>query len=500
MSPPDRVTAHDDRQYVAIDLGSGSGRVVVGRFGSRTLDLELVHRFPNVPHRVDGHERWDVTALFDGIKEGLRRLPDKGRSVASIGVDTWGVDYGLLDAHGRLLEDPICYRDARTEGASERVFSRIGREELFAIAGLQTLPFNTIYQLEAQHHAGEWPEDAVRLLMLPDLFHHVLCGSDTGEVTIASTTELLSARTRHWDVSLFARLGLPLDVMPRLVPPGTRLGTLTPALQAELGLPAVPIVTPAAHDTASAVVGAPLEPGWAFLSSGTWSLLGTERPEPLLTEAVQQAEFTNELGAEQTTRLLKNSIGLWVLESCRAIWADRGAPIDHETLMQRLGRAAPFQGIVCLDDPRFFQPIDMVEEIRSFLRETGQQVPEDPGAIARIVLESLALRYADVLATLARITAQPARGVRVVGGGARNEFLNQATADAARLEVRAGPIEATALGNAMIQAIADGRFGGVAEARAYVASRVGEATYRPTNQTGWTAARERFAVIAKRRG
>ncbi len=483
-----------ERSYVAVDLGAGSGRVIVGRFGARELHVEVLHRFANEPRTVDGHERWNVEALLDGIKEGLSRVPSP-RAIASIGVDAWGVDYALIDRHGRLLEDPVCYRDARTEGMVERVLGLISRSDLFRVAGLQTLPFNTLYQIVAHRHAGEWPDGAARLLMIPDVFHFLLCGSTVSEATIASTTELLAAETRQWAPELFEALDLPLAVMPTLVSSGTRLGELTSTLQRELDLPAMPIVAPASHDTASAVVGAPLEPGWAYLSSGTWSLLGVETPEPHLTEAVERERLTNEAGAEGTNRLLRNIMGLWILESCRAVWASRGEPIDHVTLMARLKEVEPFQAFIDPDDPRFFHPADMVEEIQAFLLETGQPVPLDRLGIARVVLESLALRYASVVRRIESVTGQPILGLRIIGGGSQNRFLNQATSSAANLEVRSGPVEATALGNLMVQAIADARFGSVATARRYIVEQVADERFVPGDPDGWAEARRRYTAL-----
>ena len=483
------------RRYVAIDLGAGSGRVILGQFGDDRLDLDVLHRFPHHPHRTTGHERWDIGTLFDGIKTGLRRLPHGGRGCVSLGVDTWGVDYGLFDAAGRLLEDPVCYRDGRTEGVVDRVLRIIPRAELFRATGLQILPFNTLYQLVAQRDAGEWPQAATSLLMMPDIFHYYLSGQMIGEVTLASTTQLLSAESRQWVAELFERLALPRDVMPALVQPGTMIGTLKPELQRELDLQALRIVAPATHDTASAIVGTPLADGWAYLSSGTWSLLGIETHDPLLTEAVVEENLTNEGGAERTNRLLKNIAGLWILESCRNAWAAEGTPLDHETLAREVEAARPLQAFLVPDDPRLFNPEHMPSAVRDVLRATGQDAPDDPMALTRIIFESLALRYASVIRRIERVTGRRLRGIRIIGGGSQNQFLNQATADAANLEVRAGPVEATALGNLMVQAIADGRFANVEEARAFVERHLPGARCTPQRQPAWAEARERYARL-----
>jgi len=478
--------------FVAVDLGASGGRVVLGTFGEDVFELEVLHRFANEPRVVDGHLRWNMRELRDGIEAGLAKLAGR-RDVESIGVDTWGVDYGLLDARGRLIEEPVSYRDERTAGALAAVDAVVPLAELFRATGIQVQPFNTLVQLFAQRRAGEWPRDAARLLMMPDLIHRELCGASVGEVTIASTTQLLSAATRAWDAGLFERLDLPLDVMPPLVTPGTVLGRLEPELRARLGLPELRVVAPATHDTASAVAGTPLEEGWAYLSSGTWSLLGVETREPLLTGDAARANVTNEAGVEGTNRLLVNVMGLWILDSCSKVWAARGERVEHGELLARAERAPASGACIEPDDPRFFHPRDMVEEVRASLRDTGQHAPEDPGELARIVLESLAARYAQVLGTLERLTGRAVVGVRVVGGGAQNRFLNQATADATGREVVAGPIEATAAGNLAVQAIAAGRFGDLAAARRYLGRHLPGERYFPRDAERSARARERDA-------
>ena len=485
--------------YVAIDLGAGSGRVVRADFGDLAggeggLELEVLHRFANEPRRVDGHDRWDVTALFDGILTGLRRC---GREVRSIGVDTWGVDYGLFGATGALLEDPICYRDHRTDKVVQEVFVCVPRAELFARTGLQVQQFNTIYQLFAHVHDGPWAEGVAQLLMMPDVFHSLLCGSTTGELTMATTSQLVSAGTAVWDSELFARLGLPLDVMPELVAAGTELGTLRPELQRDHGLPALRVVAPATHDTASAVAGTPLRDGWAYISSGTWSLVGVETDAPVMSDAVAAQNLTNEGGAEGTNRLLQNVMGLWMLESCRRCWRQRGAMLDYPVLQRCLAAGRPFAGFVDPGGARFFNPDDMVEEVRSALRESGQQVPGagDEVTLSRIVLESLAMCYATALRALEQVTGRRLKGVHIIGGGSQNAFLNQATADATGLAVLAGPVEATAIGNVLVQAIADGCFADLGEARSYVQDSVPPQRFEPQNAELWGEARLRYLAV-----
>ena len=466
-------------EYVAVDLGAGSGRVMLGSFGDENLSLREIHRFPNTPRKVDGFERWDIAALFKGVKDGLAKLPDGGRAVSSIGVDTWGVDFGLVDSDDRLIADPVVYRDPRTEGMMELVDGLISREELFARTGLQFICINTIYQLLAQVRAGEWPEDAAKLLFIPGLFNMLLCGSTKAEFTFASTSAMLKAGSAEWDVDLLDRLGLPTSILPELVLPGTELGRLKPELQSELGLTDLRVIAPACHDTASAVAGAPLEEGWAYISSGTWSLVGVERATPVLGEAAMAAGLTNEGGVEGTTRVLRNIMGLWILESCRAEWDRRGELIGYEDLQRNLDGLSVGSMRINPDDPRFFNPESMIAEVQSFLGETGQACPEDQLILSGIILESLADRYAEVIRCIEEVTRTPIKGIRIIGGGSQNAYLNQATANAAGVPVAAGPVEATALGNLMVQAIADGRFTDIAAARQFTAERMESRLFQP---------------------
>ncbi|HAK55810.1 MAG: FGGY-family carbohydrate kinase [Vicinamibacterales bacterium] len=481
--------------YVAVDLGASSGRVIVGSVDDHRVSLEVAHRFANTPYQSAGHERWPFATLLAEVQAGLARVAAAGVAPVSVGVDTWGVDYGLLDADGHLLGDPVSYRDARTEGVVSRVHQRIPATEVFRCTGLQTLALNTLFQVVAQRDAGEWPADASRLLMMPDLVHNALCGSIVGEETIASTTQLLDAATRRWAPGLFERLGLSLDVMPELVPPGTKLGRLRPDVGGAAGLPDVDVVAPAAHDTASAVVGAPIAAGWAYLSSGTWSLLGVETTTSVLNDAVRDANLTNEAGAERTNRLLKNIAGMWILESCRKSWAASGTPIARDALDARIAAAPARQAFILPDASQFFNPPDMPAAVTALLGESGQRVPDDPGGFARVILESLALRYASVVAEIEQATGQSIRGIRIIGGGSQNRFLNQATADATGREVRAGPVEATALGNVIVQAIADGCFGSVAEARLAVGRDWAGEAYEPRDAEAWADARARYAQL-----
>jgi rhamnulokinase len=492
------------RFHLAIDLGAGSGRAVLGCLGASGLELHEVHRFTYPPRRMDGHLRWDATRLFDGVHASLGRAraiaADMEVDVVSAGVDSWGVDYGVLDERGHLTEDPVCYRDERTsDDVLADVFARVPRAELFARTGIQTLPINTVFQLRAHVRAGV-PAAAAALLLIPDLCHHLLCGSLVTEITNASTTGLLGATTRTWDDELFARLGLPRALMPEIVPAGTQLGRLRRGLHRESGLDLIPIIAPATHDTASAVVGTPLEPGSAYISSGTWSLVGVERDTPVLSAAAAHANFTNEIGAFGTVRLLTNVMGLWILESCRREWQRDGRGRDYAELIAGAAALDDFVGLVCPDDLRFLHPASMLGTLRDCLTETGQPAVENPVHVTRVILDSLALRYASVIDTIEVLTGSPVTAIHIVGGGARNEYLNQATANATGRRVLAGPSEATAGGNVLVQAIASGEVASLADARAVLARSVRTNRYEPQARDDWARARERYREIEARRG
>jgi rhamnulokinase len=466
--------------HVAIDLGAGSGRALLGHVGDAGLSLQEVHRFTYGPRPSAGHLRWDMHALQAGLRAGLAAARAAAAAtrheVATIGVDAWGVDYGLIDADGGLVEEPISYRDARTDGVMDAVCATVPRAEIFGRTGIQFLPFNTIYQLVAHLRDG-LAADAAGVLLIPDLCHLYLSGSRSGEYTDASTTQLLDATTHRWDDALFARLGLPRALMPALVEPGADLGALRPVLQGEAAGRAIRVIAPATHDTASAVVGTPLTPGWAYISSGTWSLVGVERTAPLLTAAAEAANFTNEGGAGGTIRFLKNVMGLWVLEGCRREWGTAAPDID--TLVAGAAALPGPAGLIDVDDYRLLHPPSMLAAIGAQLTETGQRVPATPIEMARLVFDSLALGYARVIAKIEHLTGEPIAGIHVVGGGSKNAYLNQATADATGKPVLAGPVEATAAGNVIVQAVASGALGSIADGRAALARGLRLARFEP---------------------
>lgn len=487
--------------HLAFDLGAGSGRAVLGRPEGDGLVLEEVHRFHYAPVQEAGRLRWPFGRLVDGLKQGLARAREAAAGqpgeLATVGVDSWGVDYGLLDAGGRLIEDPVCYRDHRTDGAMERVLRAVPREEIFQRTGIQFLQFNTLFQL-AVHAREGLPAGARRLLMVPDLCHHALCGSTCGEYTNASTTQLVDVRTRRWAEDLFSRLALPREIMPETVSPGTDLGELRPTLQKELGVGPLRVLAPATHDTASAVAGTPLQPGWAYVSSGTWSLVGVELPSPLVNDQVARANFTNEGGVAGTIRFLRNVMGLWILDSCRQEWEEKGSAVGVEPLLEAAAAIERPPGLVYPDHPRFFNPASMTAEVQGALAETGQRVPDDPARLARVVLDSLAFRYASIVRTIEALTGRAVPGVHVVGGGCRNEYLDQATADACGRPVLAGPAEATATGNVLVQAVASGRLASLAEGRRLVARTDRPRLFEPRERPGWAEAAERYREIEER--
>jgi rhamnulokinase len=495
--------------YVAIDLGAGSGRALLGVVNADRIELTEVHRFRYQPRPDAGHLRWNGAALLEGLDAGIRNAQaivasrGGGASIASIGVDSWGVDYGLLDAEGRLLQDPISYRDDRTARAVPEVFARIPRAEVFARTGIQMLQLNTLYQLYAHARAGI-PAEAAHLLLIPDLCHHYLCGVIACERTNASTTQLLSAETGEWDSGLFDALELPRSLMPPLIDAPHILGILSPARAQALRLdsahaPArsepIRIVAPATHDTASAVIGTPLERGWAFVSSGTWSLIGVERTQPLLDPAVADANFTNERGVFGTVRFLKNVMGLWLLESCRKEWMAAGYQDDMATLLKQVAAIPGFVGFIHPDAPRFFNPVSMSREVRAALTDTGQPSPADPAPLAKIILDSLALRYASVIETIERLTGSAVPGLHIVGGGCLNAYLNQATANAAQRPVVAGPVEATAAGNIIMQAMADGAIMSIEDARTRMRESVKPRRFEPGDPEAWREARARYRAL-----
>ena len=471
-----------DKTVLAVDLGAESGRVMAVRFDGATLALDELHRFPNAPVTVRGTLHWDVLRLWSDVEAGIGR--GKALKPASVGVDTWGVDFGLLDAQDRLLGNPVHYRDGRTDGMLEQIFARVGRPDVFAQTGIQFLPINTLPQLMSLVLADA-PQlrIAETFLTMPDLLNYWLTGTRACEFTNATTTQLLNPTTGTWSVELLERLGIPTHIFPEVVRPGTRLGSYG----------GIPVIAPATHDTGSAVAAVPMEPAnAAYISSGTWSLVGLEVPEPILSAAALAANVTNEGGVGNTYRLLKNVMGLWILQQCRATWAADGRSYGYAELVALAEAAPALQSCFDPNDARFLPPGHHPALIRAWCAEHGHPAPETHGAVVRCVLESLALAYRRVLRTIDALAGHTTRTIHVVGGGARNALLCQMTADATGVPVVAGPVEATVIGNALVQLIALGELKDIAEARALVAQLGDQQRYEPQNTAAWDASDARF--------
>jgi rhamnulokinase len=482
---------------VAVDLGAQSGRVALGRFDGRRLSVEEVHRFPNVPVRLHGTLHWDVLRLYADVLDGLRAASGR-TAVDSVAVDSWGVDFGLVDRAGRLLGNPVHYRDARRAAAVDRVLEQVSPRELYLRTGIQLMPINTIFELAAM--AGE-PDPALgsaeRLMMIPDLFHYWLSGSRTTEFTNATTTQCRDVRAGGWATDLLERLGVPTRLLPEIVAPATPLGPVLDDVAADAGLGSATVVAGASHDTAAAVAAVPLRgDGSAFLSVGTWSLVGVESAEPLVGDASYGANITNEGGVAGTWRLLRNVTGLWLLDQCRRTWALGGRDYGHQELLSLAGSSPPLHSFVDPNDAAFLEPGDMPAKIGAYCARSGQEAPDDVGAVVRCILESLALKHAETVALISRVTGRELDELYVVGGGANNELLCAWTAEASDRRVLAGPGETTVVGNMLVQAIALGELSSLADARDVVRDSFSQVIYEPRGSEAWREARERFAVLS----
>ncbi|MCL4834903.1 MAG: rhamnulokinase [Caldilineaceae bacterium] len=455
---------------LAIDLGAESGRVMAVHYDGHGLELEEMHRFPNVTVNLNGTLHWDFLRLWTDIQQGIGL--GKAHSPASLGVDTWGVDFGLLDSQGKLLGNPITYRDSRTDGVMERAFGRVSRAEIFAQTGIQFMPINTLYQMIALVESGSPQLAAAQtFLTAPDLLNYWLTGAKVCEFSNATTTQMLNPRTGDWAWELLDAFAIPRHIFPEVVQPGTRLGTFD----------SIPVIAPACHDTGSAVAATPLaSPRSAYISSGTWSLVGLEVGSPVINDASLAANVTNEGGVYGTYRLLKNVMGLWIVQQCRATWAAAGEELSYPELTALAAAAAPDVTAIDPNDGRFLGPGDHPSRVREWCRERGLAVPETKGEIVRSVLQGLANRYASVLAILTDLTGQPADRLHIVGGGSQNRLLNRMTAAATGLPVMAGPVETTVLGNALVQLISLGELADIQQARQLVAQMGGQEEVLPT--------------------
>jgi rhamnulokinase len=489
-------------KFAAVDLGAESGRVVVGSFDGKTVRLEEAHRFANVPVRAAGTLHWDVLRLWNDILDGLAMARQAHGELVGIGVDTWGVDFGLLDANASLLGNPVHYRDARNDGVMEHAFEIVPRDEIFARTGLAFLPFNTLYQLLALKR-GNSPQLQIAsgLLLMPDLLHCWLSGTCAAEYTIASTSQMLDARTRTWDSELLKRLDLPTRLLPDLIAPGTTLGHLRDEVAARTGLDkSTRVIAPGAHDTASAVAAVPFQNGsGAYLSSGTWSLMGVELDEPLINARVAELNFTNEGGVGGKIRFLKNIAGLWLVQECRRVWARAGQEYSYAELTERAAKATPFGAMIEPDDAAFAAPASMPQTIVEYCRSNGQTPPSGVDAIVRCCLESLALKYRWTLEKLEELRAQKIETLHIVGGGTQNKLLSQLTADAIGRPVVAGPVEATATGNILMQAMARGELSTLPELREVVRHSFEVETFEPRAEylPQWDEVYQKFLTLPR---
>jgi rhamnulokinase len=479
----------------AVDLGAQSGRVAVGRFDGERLGVTEVHRFANVPVRTRDTLNWDILRVYRDVLDGLRGAAREAGRVDSVAVDSWGVDFALIDSQGRLVQNPVHYRDVRRAKAMDGVLARIPARELYDRTGIQLMPINTVFELGAMAAEGDPALDAAAtMLLVPDLLHYWFCGASTSEFTNATTTQCYDPHAGGWAMDLLERLDVPTRLLPDVVQPGTRLAPLSHAVAEETRLRDAEVVAVATHDTGSAVAAVPFrQPGSIFISAGTWSLVGIEVKAPVITDAAFAANLTNEGGVGGTFRLLCNVTGLWLVHECRRIWAQEGREHSFDQLVALAKDAAPLRSLIDPNDAAFTDPGDMPARVRAFCAHSGQPEPVEPGAVVRCILESLALKHAQTIDVLTAVTGASPREIHIVGGGARNELLCRWTADAAGLPVLAGPEEATLLGNLLVQAMALGEISSLDEGRAVVGASMVPTAYEPQESSQWQEAKERFA-------
>ncbi len=486
--------------FLAVDLGAESGRVVAGHFDGVSIQLEEVHRFGNGPVNVRGSLYWDFLGLWKNIKAGLTKAGALyGDRVVGIGLDTWGVDFGLLAADDTLLGTPYHYRDTRTDHAMEDAFEFVSRDEIYERTGVQFLQFNSIFQLMSMVKAGSPVLDiAETFLNLPDLLNFWLTGRKVSEFSIATTSQCYDPRAKDWAYDMLEKLGIPTHIFGEIVPSGTVLGPLLASVADETGLGQVPVIAPATHDTGSAVAAVPMDPDNAiYLSSGTWSLMGIESREPVINEQMLAHNLTNEGGADDTFRLLKNIMGLWLVQELRREWQRAGEDHDYGEMVEMAAASPAFGSLIDPSDGRFMAPGDMSVRIQAFCKETGQEVPESKGALLRTALESLALEYRRVAEGLDDIAGKHLETIHIIGGGSKNELLDQFAADATGRTVVAGPVEATALGNVMVQAIATGRLASMAEGREVIKQSFDVKVFEPRDTAAWDAAYNRYLKLSQ---
>ncbi len=484
--------------YLAADLGASNGRVMAGIYDGEKLAIEEVHRFENQPQERDGSFRWDFDVLLQSIKTGFKAAAAKfGKDIVSVGVDTWGVDYGLLDESGKLIDMPFAYRDPRTEKMEEEACKRVPRREIYETTGIQFMFFNTLFQILSEVVAGRQElKKASRLLFTPDLVNYMLSGVATNEYTISSTSQLLDVRKRDWATGMMAKMGIPTHLFGDITQPGTCLGPILPEIQGATGLQNVNVVAVGGHDTASAVAAVPAESdSYAYLSSGSWSLMGIESAEPVVSDSAYDFGFTNEGGVGGTIRLLKNITGLWILQECRRAWAEAGSEMDFGEIGKLAQESEPFRSFIDPDDPSFTTPGDMPARIRDYCVRTDQPVPETPGQFARTALESLAFRCRTVFSNLEKLTGRRIDVLHIVGGGIKDVMLSQLTANAINRTVIAGPVEASSAGNIIVQMMAAGALATREDGKELMKRSFEPINYEPTDRADFEKAYECFHAL-----
>ena len=488
----------DKRRYVAFDLGAESGRAVIGSFDKGLLNCKEVYRFPNKGITLGGHQYWNILGIYDQLLEGLKTsVKLVGQGINGIGVDSWGVDYCLCDAHGNMAGNAFNYRDPRTKGTPEIIENKLGSEQLYKKTGVQMLPFNTLNQLIAAVRAEDPAlEIADRLLFIADFFHYCFTGKKVSEFTAASISQLYNNGTGQWDDAIFNAFGIPRKIAPEVVQAGTVIGDLKPEIAKLVGLDHTKVIAPAVHDTASAAVCIPTieEGGWAFLSSGTWSIVGLELDAPIMDEKSMAMNISNSGGVMGKTLYLKNVMGLWILQQCKRIWNKKSPVLDYSDIVNRAFKASPFTAFIDPDDISFLNAEDTVEEIINYCKRSGQPVPayEDIGTVSRIIFESLAMKYRFVLEQLMEGSGKDVKAIYIIGGGSKNKLLNQFTANVTGRKVYAGPEEASSIGNIMMQAVGDGMVDSLVEVRKIIKASFGVSAYRPQEVPQWHAEYVRF--------
>jgi rhamnulokinase len=490
--------AMNTHSYCAIDLGAGSGRVMLGTLARGRLTLEEIHRFPSEIRSRGGRLYWDIEALFTEIVTGLSRCREAGVAPESIGVDSWGVDFGLLNADGAFIQPPYAYRDPSNVTAFNEFLLSFPREKIYELTGIQLMPINTLFQLQAMKKGSpEVFEKAKKLIFIPDIFNYFLTGETKTEFTFATTSQLFNPVTRRWEETLFKQVGISPALMQQVVQPLATIGRLTEKMQIRTGLGPVPVVAVGSHDTASAVAAVPAEGNsWAYISSGTWSLMGIETRDPIINHKAFIGNFTNEGGVANTFRFLKNITGMWILAECKRIWA-RERAYSFEELTAGYASGKPFSALIDPDWEGFLSPADMPQAIREYCSKTSQSQPQEHADFVRIIFESLALKYRYVLEQLRALSSLPVEAIHIVGGGSQNAVLCQCAADATGLPVHAGPVEATAIGNILLQAMAQGHCTSIAELRSIVRASFAVKSYFPQDKAVWEEAYKRFKILVE---